>query len=107
MLQLYKDLRKKHRDLIPGFNLIQEIVEYLGSWQGRVLPYDAGADQIYRGFSTRIQQELGDDARIAAIALARRSGMDVQLKGLQEGPKPPCRSSRHRYPSPMISMSNT
>ena len=70
-LQLYKDLRKKRRDLIPGFNLIQEIVEYLGSWQGRVLPYDAGADQIYRGFSTRIQQELGDDSRIAAIALAR------------------------------------
>jgi predicted nucleic acid-binding protein len=70
-LQLYKDLRKKRRDLIPGFNLIQEIVEYLGTWQGRVLPYDAGADQIYRGFSTRIQQELGDDARIAAIALAR------------------------------------
>jgi predicted nucleic acid-binding protein len=70
-LQLYKDLRKKRRDVIPGFGLIQEIVEYLGSWQGRVLPYDAEADQIYRRFSNRLRQELGDDARIAAIALAR------------------------------------
>jgi predicted nucleic acid-binding protein len=70
-LQLYKVLRKKRRELIPGFNLIQEIVEYLGSWQGRFLRYDADADQIYRGLSTRLQQELGDDARIAAIALAQ------------------------------------
>lgn len=70
-LHLYNDLRKKRRELIPGFNLIQEIVEYLGRWQGRILPYDADADQIYRGFPTRLQQELGDDARIAAIALAR------------------------------------
>ena len=74
-LQLYKDLRKKRRELIPGFNLIQEIVEYLGGWQRRVLPYDADADQIYRGLSARLRQELGDDARIAAIALARGAAM--------------------------------
>jgi len=69
-LALYKNLKKKRKDLIPGFNLIQEVIEYLGNWQGRIRPYDAVSEQIYRGFAPRLRQELGDDARIAAIALA-------------------------------------
>ena len=74
-LQLHEELRKRRRELIPGFNLIQEVVEYLGGWRGRVLPYDIDADQIYRGFTPRLRQDLGDDARIAAIALARSAAV--------------------------------
>jgi predicted nucleic acid-binding protein len=32
--------------------------------------YDGTSEQIYRGFAPRLRQEIGDDARIAAIALA-------------------------------------
>ena len=70
-LELYERLRKQRRELIPGFNLIQEVVEYLGGWRGRILPYDADDDQIYRAFSPRIRQEMQEDARIAAIALVQ------------------------------------
>lgn len=70
-LQLHERLKRQRRELIPGFNLIQEVVEYLGGWRGRVLPYDADAEEIYRGSPPRLRQELGDDARIAAIALSR------------------------------------
>ncbi len=75
-IALHKSLKKRRKDLIPGFDLIQEVVEYLGEWRGRIRSYDAVAEQIYRGFAPRLRQELGDDARIAAIALAtaRRSG---------------------------------
>ena len=61
---LHENLRKRRKDLIPGFNLVQEVVEYLGRWQGRVLPYDAASEQIYRGFSPRLRQELGNDAAL-------------------------------------------
>ena len=70
-VELCDRLKRDRRDLIPGFNLIQEVVEYLGGWQGRVLAYDMDSDRIYRGFAPRLRQELGDDARIAAVALAR------------------------------------
>ncbi len=66
---LHEALRRKRKDLIPGFNLVQEVVEYLGGWRGRILGYDNSAEQIYRSFIPRLRQELGDDARIAAIAL--------------------------------------
>src|SRR4051812_39365201 len=69
-LALYKKLRKKRKDLIPGFELIQEVVEYLGGWRGRIHPYNAASEQIFRGLTPRLRQVLGDDARIAAIALA-------------------------------------
>jgi predicted nucleic acid-binding protein len=62
--------KKERRDLIPAFHLLQDLVEYLGSWKGLILPYDATADQIYRGHAARPRQELRNDARIAAIALA-------------------------------------
>jgi len=65
------DRRKKEcRDVIPAFHLLQDLVEYLAHWQGLILPYEAAAEQIYQGFSARLRQELKDDARIAAIALA-------------------------------------
>jgi predicted nucleic acid-binding protein len=65
------DRRKKERgDLIPAFRLLQELVEYLASWKGLILPYEATAEQIYGGIAARVRQELKDDARIAAIALA-------------------------------------
>ena len=32
---------------------------------------DVAADRVYRGFPIRLRQELGNDARIAAIALTR------------------------------------
>jgi predicted nucleic acid-binding protein len=69
-LALYNKLRKQRKDLIPGFKLIQEVVEYLGDWRGKIHPYNATSEQTYRGLAPRLRQELGDDARIAAIALA-------------------------------------
>lgn len=63
-------LQKTRKALIPGFKLLQELLDYLLGWQGRILPYDLAADQVYRGFPPRLRQELGNDARIAAIALA-------------------------------------
>ena len=66
----HKATKKKRKDLIPSFDLVQEVVEYLGSWRGRIHRYDTSADRIYRGFTPRLRQELGDDARIAAIALS-------------------------------------
>jgi len=74
-VELCEKLRKRRRDLIPGFNLVKEFVEYLGRWQGRVLPYDTDAEQIYQGFTPRLRQELGYDARIAAIARAQGAGV--------------------------------
>jgi predicted nucleic acid-binding protein len=68
---LHKARKKRRKDLIPTFYLIQEVVEYLGSWRGRIHRYDTSADRIYQGFTPRLRQELGDDARIAAIALSR------------------------------------
>jgi len=62
--------KRERRDLIPAFQLLQDLVEYLGRWQGLILPYETTAEQIFRGFSARLRQELKDDARIAAIALA-------------------------------------
>lgn len=67
---LIHELRKKHKDLIPGFQLFQELFDYLQAWKGRTLPYDEGADQVYQRFPPRLRQELRNDARIAAIALA-------------------------------------
>jgi predicted nucleic acid-binding protein len=67
---LIHDLRKKRKDLIPGFQLFQELFDYLRGWQGRILPYDEAADQVYQGFPPRLRQALRNDARIAAIALA-------------------------------------
>jgi predicted nucleic acid-binding protein len=68
-LGLIHDLRKKHKELIPGFRLFQELLDYLGLWQGRILPYDDVVEGIYRGLPARLRQELRNDARIAAIAL--------------------------------------
>src|SRR4051794_24815309 len=63
--------KKERRDVIPAFHLLQDLVEYLGLWRARILPYEATAEGIYRGFPARLRQELKDDARIAAIALAQ------------------------------------
>jgi predicted nucleic acid-binding protein len=67
--RLIHDLRKKHKSLIPGLRLFQELLDYLGLWQGRTLAYDDAVDRIYQAFPPRLRQELGNDARIAAIAL--------------------------------------
>ena len=62
--------KKERRDPIPAFHLLQDLVEYLGRWRGRILPYETAAEQIYQSFPARLRQELKDDARIAAIAMA-------------------------------------
>jgi len=72
---LIHDLQKKRKDLIPGFQLFQELLDYLGLWAGRILPYDDAAERIYRGFPSRLRQELGNDARIAAIALTHSAAV--------------------------------
>ena len=66
------DRRKKdRRDVMPAFHLLQDLVEYLGLWRGRILPYETRAESIYQGFPARLRQRLNDDARIAAIALVQ------------------------------------
>jgi predicted nucleic acid-binding protein len=67
---LHKSLKKRRKDLLPGFDLIQEVVEYLAGWRGKIHRYDASAERISRGFAPRLRQELGEDARIAATALS-------------------------------------
>jgi predicted nucleic acid-binding protein len=67
---LIHELRKRHKSLIPGFRLLQELLDYLGAWQGRTLPYDGAADRVYQTFPAQLRQGLRNDARIAAIALA-------------------------------------
>ena len=62
--------KRERRDPIAAFQLLQDLVEYLGLWRGLILPYEAAADQVYQGFPARLRQDLKDDARIAAIALA-------------------------------------
>jgi hypothetical protein len=58
--------KKERRDVIPAFHLLQDLVEYLGRWRGLILPYEATAERIYRGFPARLRQELKDDARRVA-----------------------------------------
>jgi predicted nucleic acid-binding protein len=68
-IRLLHDLKRKQKGLIPGYRLIQDLFDYLGYWQGHVLPYDDASERAYRGLTPRLRQELKDDARIAAIAL--------------------------------------
>ena len=72
---LIHELRKKHKDPVPGFQLFQQLFDYLQEWQRLIVPYDDAADQVYRAFTPRLRQELGNDARIAAIALAYGSAV--------------------------------
>jgi predicted nucleic acid-binding protein len=65
------DRRKQKRgDLGPAFHLLQDLIEYLGAWRGLILPYEAASEHIHARLPARLRQELKDDARIAAIALA-------------------------------------
>lgn len=68
-VDLIRELRRKHKDAVPGFKLLEELLDYLGGWRGRIMPYDDAADQVYRGLPPRLRQELGNDARIEAIAV--------------------------------------
>jgi predicted nucleic acid-binding protein len=77
---LVRDLRKRRKSLTPGFQLFLELLAYLSLWQGRILPYDDTSDQVYRGLPPRLQQELKNDARIAAIAL--RHGATVWTRNV-------------------------
>ncbi len=61
--------KKERRDLVAAFDLHRNLVEYLGTWRGLILPYETMADQIYGALPARLRQELKDDARIAAIVL--------------------------------------
>lgn len=62
--------KKERRDLGPAFHLLRDLIEYLGTWRGLILPFDAASEQIHGRFPARLRQELKDDARIAAIAMA-------------------------------------
>ena len=68
-VDLIRELRRKHKDAVPGFKLLEELLDYLGGWRGRIMPYDDAADQVYRGLPPRLRQELGNDARIGVIAV--------------------------------------
>lgn len=68
-IELIRKVKSNQKGVVPGFKLLEELIDYLERWSGRIMPYDDAADQVYRGFSPRLRQELGNDARIAAIAL--------------------------------------
>jgi predicted nucleic acid-binding protein len=68
-IRLVHDLKRKRKDPMPGFRLIQDLFDDLGFWRGRILRYDDPSERAYRGLTPRPRQELKDDARIAAIAL--------------------------------------
>jgi predicted nucleic acid-binding protein len=68
-INLIHDLRKKRKDLVPGFRLLRELFENVGIWQGRILWCNDAFDRVHRGFIPRLRQELKNDARIAAVAL--------------------------------------
>lgn len=80
--ELIRDLRKRRKSLTPGFQLFQDLLAYVALWQGRILPYDDACDQVYRGLPPRLQQELKNDARIAAIAL--RHGATVWTRNVTD-----------------------
>lgn len=67
---LIEEVRRRRKGLVPGFQLLQDLLEYLEGWRGRILPYDAAADRVYLAFPPQLRQGLKNDARIAAIALA-------------------------------------
>jgi predicted nucleic acid-binding protein len=69
-LAMHRSLKQRRKGLIPAFTLIQETIEYLASWRGRICAYDDASERIYMSLAPRLRQEIGDDARIAAIALA-------------------------------------
>lgn len=68
---LIQELRKKQKALTSGFQLVQDLLDYLAPWRDRILRYDDDAERAYRTFPPRLRQELGNDARIGAIALMR------------------------------------
>ncbi len=67
--------KKERRDLIQPYFLFGEVVNYLAGWKGLILPYDAKAEQIYKGLPPRLRQELKDDARIASVALVNNAAV--------------------------------
>ena len=67
--------KRVNKDPVPGFQLFQELYDYLVGWGRRVLSYDEAADRVYRGFPPRLRQELGHDAQIAAIAIVHHAAV--------------------------------
>jgi predicted nucleic acid-binding protein len=74
-LSLIERRKKERGDLIAAFSLLEGLLDFLGSWKGHILPYDAKAEQIYKGLSPRLRQELKDDARIASVALSNNAAV--------------------------------
>ncbi len=74
-LTLIERQKKNRGDLIAAFFLFGNLVNFLGGWQGRILPYDSVSDQIYKSFPARLRQELKEDARIASVALSNNAGL--------------------------------
>ena len=72
-VDLIRELRRKNQGTVRGFKLLEELLDYLCGWRGRIMPYDNAADQFYRGLPPRIRQELGYDARIGAIAMVLKA----------------------------------
>ncbi len=69
-LALHRSLKQRQKELIPAFALIQETIEYLAVWRNLICAYETKSERIHKGLAPRLRQEIGDDARIAAIALA-------------------------------------
>jgi predicted nucleic acid-binding protein len=63
--------RRQRRDLEPPFRMLYDLILEIVVWRDQIVAYESVAEQLYRNFPARLRQELGNDARIAAIALAR------------------------------------
>ncbi len=72
-LALIERRKRERGDLVTAFHLLEELINFLANWKDRILPYDSASDQIYKGFPARLRQELGNDARIASVALSNEA----------------------------------
>ncbi len=75
---LIEDLRKKHKALIPGLRLFQDLLDYLSPWQGLILHYDDATERIYRSFAPVCVRSSRTTRGSRRLRDARRSSLDVQ-----------------------------
>ena len=45
--------KRERRELDSAFHLLRDLIEYLGTWRGLILPYDAASERIRGGFPAR------------------------------------------------------
>ena len=95
--------KKERRDPIPAFHLLQDLVEYLGRWRGRILPYETAAEQIYQSFPAQAASGVeGQCADRGDCDGLRCGGLDLQRERLRKGAGPHSLPGRDSFESPVM-----